>query len=609
MAEYPFKDLLPLDEVLEREGYYNDWTHLDPEVFYSLTQISEYIKTKGYGVDVRLLIAQLAEHFGLKSTQIIDLANLLQQQFTGLEEDTQSFTDNMNSLVAQMEADKDAVIANATVDSEVILARGGKPTLQARLDETEMGIGALEELETEHKNNIVNAINSFHTNFLRFKLDNPISPEDFEGSDYEKIQQALDLAIETERPLKFGLMYDITGQGALMINKERDILNRRVTYLYGSGGIEKHDAGYIFDAPEADVGDINIRGLRFVSTRGSGTTVWNCNKLIRINSMFNEYADIDTVAEANLRYLQSCRFEYEHIVYGQGWAFTFEECWDTSISNNLIENRQHGIGNASESTKAVNRTLRVKNNVIEGLTGQAIKLGACYATTISSNYFESNLVGDIDLETLNKYYHIGITVSENMISVHANRRDTDYAIKVSGLQTSEVNTSEQHEETQKLSLNNDFSGNVTTAKLFKKTGAGYLISRSNYEAIQSPVDNRVLNLTAKQKSAPNNEQNSGVTTTGIMRHYQRFQNVSLGANASLTYDIPINNGNFQYPVKMEDIITVYPKTTTGVMYLKVDSIQPTHVSTNNGMLRIRFTNTHSESISVPVVINILKMFS
>ena len=135
--EYPFKDLLPLDEVLEREGYYKDWTHLDPKVFYSLTQISEYIKTKGYGVDVRLLIAQLAEHFGLKTTQVVDLANLLQQKFANLEDVTQSFTNHINSLVAQMEADKNAVIANATQDSEVILARGGKATLGQRLDETD----------------------------------------------------------------------------------------------------------------------------------------------------------------------------------------------------------------------------------------------------------------------------------------------------------------------------------------------------------------------------------------------------------------------------------------------------------------------------------------
>ena len=136
--EYPFKDLLPLDEVLEREGYYKDWTHLDPEVFYSLTQISEYIKTKGYGVDVRLLIAQLAEHFGLKTTQVVDLANLLQQNFTNLEGVTQSFTNNINSLVAQMEADKNAVIANVTVDSEVILSRGNFTTLGERLDEADV---------------------------------------------------------------------------------------------------------------------------------------------------------------------------------------------------------------------------------------------------------------------------------------------------------------------------------------------------------------------------------------------------------------------------------------------------------------------------------------
>mgnify|MGYP001489621561 CR=1 FL=1 len=84
--EYPFKDLMPLDEVLEREGYYKDWTHLDPEVFYSLTQISEYIKTKGYGVDVRLLIAQLAEHFGLKTTHVVDLANLLSTKHDALKD-------------------------------------------------------------------------------------------------------------------------------------------------------------------------------------------------------------------------------------------------------------------------------------------------------------------------------------------------------------------------------------------------------------------------------------------------------------------------------------------------------------------------------------------
>ena len=161
--EYPFKDLLPLDEVLEREGYYKDWTHLDPEVFYSLTQISEYIKTKGYGVDVRLLIAQLAEHFGLKTTQVVDLGNLLQAEHTSLKQQVQqavaqvnadrnALATQFNQSVAQMEADKNAVIANATIDSEVILARGGKATLGQRLDETTAQLAQTESYLTENRN-------------------------------------------------------------------------------------------------------------------------------------------------------------------------------------------------------------------------------------------------------------------------------------------------------------------------------------------------------------------------------------------------------------------------------------------------------------------------
>ena len=157
--EYPFKDLLPLDEVLEREGYYKDWTHLDPKVFYSLTQISEYIKTKGFGVDVRLLIAQLAEHFGLKTTQVVNLANLLQQKFTNLEGITQSFTSDINSLVEQMEADKNAVIANVTVDSEVILARGEDETLGERLDKMSSKVNDLQDVSVKDFGAIGNGIN------------------------------------------------------------------------------------------------------------------------------------------------------------------------------------------------------------------------------------------------------------------------------------------------------------------------------------------------------------------------------------------------------------------------------------------------------------------
>ena len=125
--EYPFKDLLPLDEVLEREGYYKDWTHLDPKVFYSLTQISEMIKTKGYGTDVRLLIAQLAEHFGLSVVEVTDIANGLIAR--------QSAVENRQETV---ETQFDAVQRTATEatdwGAEIIVASDGETTLAKRLE-------------------------------------------------------------------------------------------------------------------------------------------------------------------------------------------------------------------------------------------------------------------------------------------------------------------------------------------------------------------------------------------------------------------------------------------------------------------------------------------
>ena len=59
--EYPFKDLLPLDEVLEREGYYKDWTHIDADTFHQISELVKFIREKGYGADTREAIAQALE--------------------------------------------------------------------------------------------------------------------------------------------------------------------------------------------------------------------------------------------------------------------------------------------------------------------------------------------------------------------------------------------------------------------------------------------------------------------------------------------------------------------------------------------------------------------
>ena len=59
--EYPFKDLLPLDEVLEREGYYKDWTHIDAKTFHQISELAKFIREKGHGADTREAMAQSLE--------------------------------------------------------------------------------------------------------------------------------------------------------------------------------------------------------------------------------------------------------------------------------------------------------------------------------------------------------------------------------------------------------------------------------------------------------------------------------------------------------------------------------------------------------------------
>ena len=59
--EYPFKDLMPLDEATVRDGYYKDWTHIDANTFHQISELVKFIREKGYGADTREAIAQALE--------------------------------------------------------------------------------------------------------------------------------------------------------------------------------------------------------------------------------------------------------------------------------------------------------------------------------------------------------------------------------------------------------------------------------------------------------------------------------------------------------------------------------------------------------------------
>ena len=73
--EYPFKDLMPLDEVTARDGYYKDWAHIDAETFHQISELTKFIREKGDGADTREAIAQALERVYHDATQS-DNANM-----------------------------------------------------------------------------------------------------------------------------------------------------------------------------------------------------------------------------------------------------------------------------------------------------------------------------------------------------------------------------------------------------------------------------------------------------------------------------------------------------------------------------------------------------
>ena len=103
--EYPFKDLQPLDEVLEREGYYKDWTHIDADTFHQISELVKFIREKGYGADTREAIAQALErvyHDAAMSGNANMEVSMARKHFKDLASRLGASDDKLNSATAQL---------------------------------------------------------------------------------------------------------------------------------------------------------------------------------------------------------------------------------------------------------------------------------------------------------------------------------------------------------------------------------------------------------------------------------------------------------------------------------------------------------------------------
>ena len=103
--EYPFKDLLPREEVTARQGYYKDWTHIDADTFHQISELVTFIREKGYGADTREAIAQALErvyHDAAMSGNANMEVSMARKHFKDLASRLDASDDKLTSATAQL---------------------------------------------------------------------------------------------------------------------------------------------------------------------------------------------------------------------------------------------------------------------------------------------------------------------------------------------------------------------------------------------------------------------------------------------------------------------------------------------------------------------------
>lgn len=360
-----------------------------------------------------------------------------------------------------------------------------------------------------------------------------ISPDDFHGTDYQKVQQALDYALENNVAVIFTKMYDITGN-TLMINRPEFYYatDRKQLYLIGAGGgIKKTDSGFIFSATYDATGDINVSNLKYESVAGAGTKVWNADKIIRVMSSNCQYVNVDTIVSAPNNFTQSLYFLHEHITGGNGWKFEARKYIDTTIKNCLIEDCVNGIRNTEGLAESQNTKLRIKDNLIENLTGTSIMLGSVWSSEISGNYFELN-AGYVDLKTLNLYYHMGLKLDGNMFTLSA----AQVADSTPSILLGNIDGAVTHGNGGATALGNTSNGVLFSCEF---DASSYITGIGNRGGIIGTGKARFIQLS--RPIYTNNADGSTGTNFGFFSRITSSLEITINAAATSAYTIPFQN--------------------------------------------------------------------
>lgn len=219
------------------------------------------------------------------------------------------------------------------------------------------------------------------------KID--ICPDDFSGTDSQKIQSAFNYCINNNgiNNIKLNRKYDITGSEIMF---EVDSFWRFISFE--GGEIVKNDEGFIFNSTLSGNGRNSPKFTKtIITTNADNVYLYNGNKMIRQycdNVVFRKVGCIKTTS-----YLQTLRLHNCEI--GQlGCNFIdADHCFDCEIVHCRFESstKFNAIKIQTNGEGISYFGLRIKNNLLEGYVYTTpIVIGIGYGLDISTNYFEAN---------------------------------------------------------------------------------------------------------------------------------------------------------------------------------------------------------------------------
>ena len=190
--------------------------------------------------------------------------------------------------------------------------------------------------------------------------------------------------------------------------------------LTGEGTLRSYHRGIAMKASSGPFYDLVIDGVRFESRAGAGTALFDGDAFRRlIIGPGTQFEGFDYVLLAR-QYLQSVRMLGAVVRGGQGAVVKAPQAYDCTFAHNIIEFVTDGIVIDGQGDPAAS-TVRILHNVIEGIGGRAVVLGACLASSVSGNYLENNAGGDILLDA-GTAPHKGLRVQDNNIQMAPARK-------------------------------------------------------------------------------------------------------------------------------------------------------------------------------------------